>query len=152
MLIKQVPYDEFKEQYNSLTTMTQNMAEYLAMVEVFCANSRLFDNFVIVPKKATKAAYQGAFFNTVLGPNTEYVITLRHPVAAAISTYEKSTGLPQDGLVMGLDGDAGIAGQQPDREDFLQPDEILLAFPGQKDLFLVRGGNVKGEQSGLPSS
>ena len=88
---------EFKEHYNSLTTMTQNMAEYLAMVEVFGANSRLFDNFVIVPKKATKAAYQGAFFNTVLGPNTEYVITLRHPVTAAISTYEKSTGLPQDG-------------------------------------------------------
>ena len=27
-------------------------------------------------------------------PETEYVITLRHPVAAAISTYEKSTGLP----------------------------------------------------------
>ena len=27
-------------------------------------------------------------------PETEYVITLRHPVAAAISTYEKFTGLP----------------------------------------------------------
>jgi hypothetical protein len=87
---------EFKEQYNSFVTMTQNMAEYLAMVEVFFANSRLFDNFVIVPKKATKAAYQGAFFHTVFGPDTEYVITLRHPVAAAISTYEKSTGLPAD--------------------------------------------------------
>ncbi|MBI3069104.1 MAG: hypothetical protein HYY79_09605, partial [Betaproteobacteria bacterium] len=88
---------EFKEGYNSLTTMMQNMAEYLAMVEVFYANSRLHDNFVVVPKKATKAAYHGAFFNTALGPNAEYVITLRHPLAACISTYEKSTGLPEDG-------------------------------------------------------
>lgn len=88
---------QLKENYNSLTTMMQNMAEYLAMVEVFFANSRLFDNFVFVPKKATKAAYQGAFFNSALGPGTEYVITLRHPLAACISTYEKSTGLPSDG-------------------------------------------------------
>lgn len=88
---------QLKEQYNSLTTMIQNMGEYLAMVEVFFANSRVFDNFIVVPKKTTKAAYQGAFFSTVLGPNTEYVITLRHPIAACISTYEKSTGLTQDG-------------------------------------------------------
>jgi hypothetical protein len=88
---------QLKENYNSLTTMTQNMAEYLAMVEVFFANSRLFDNLLVVPKKATKAAYHGAFFNTVLGQATEFVITLRHPVAACISTYEKSTGLPADG-------------------------------------------------------
>lgn len=90
------PFD-FKEGYNAYTTMTQNMAEYLAMVEVFFANSRLFNNRVVVPKKATKAAYHGAFFNSVLGPKTEYVITLRHPIAACISTYEKSTGLPEDG-------------------------------------------------------
>ncbi|MBI3045789.1 MAG: hypothetical protein HYY78_23515 [Betaproteobacteria bacterium] len=88
---------QFKENYNSLTTMIQNMAEYLAMVEVFFANSRVFDNLIVVPKKATKAAYHGAFFHTALGPNTEYVITLRHPLPACISTYEKSTGLPQDG-------------------------------------------------------
>lgn len=88
---------QLKEQYNSLTTMTQNMAEYLAMVEVFFANSRVFDNFIVVPKKATKAAYHGAFFNTAFGPNTEYIVTLRHPLAACVSTYEKSTGLPEDG-------------------------------------------------------
>jgi hypothetical protein len=88
---------QFKENYNSLTTMTQNMAEYLAMVEVFFSNSRLFNNRVVVPKKATKAAYHGAFFNTALGPGTEYVLTLRHPVAGCISTYEKSTGLPEGG-------------------------------------------------------
>ena len=86
-----------KEQSNSITIMMQNAAEYLAMVEVLFSNSRLHDHFVVVPKKATKAAYHGAFFSTVLGPATEFVITLRHPVAAAISTYEKSTGLPADG-------------------------------------------------------
>lgn len=88
---------QLKENYNSITTMVQNMAEYLAMVEVFFSNSRVFDNVIVVPKKATKAVYHGAFFNTVFGPNTEYVITLRHPVAACISTYEKSTGLPGSG-------------------------------------------------------
>ncbi|HXF65336.1 MAG TPA: hypothetical protein VNK67_01380 [Burkholderiales bacterium] len=113
---------QFKEQYNSLTVMIQNMAEYLAMVEVFFANSRVFNNLIVVPKKATKAAYHGAFFNTALGPNTEYVITLRHPLAACISTYEKSTGLPQDGKfrVRGnieewARRDAVFTGADPDR-------------------------------------
>lgn len=88
---------EFREGYNSYTTMMQNMAEYFAMIEVFFANSRMNNNRVIVPKKATKAAYHGAFFNAILGPKTEYIITLRHPVSSCISTYEKSTGLPPDG-------------------------------------------------------
>jgi len=83
--------------YNALTALMQQMAEYLAMVEVFFADSPRFDGVVVVPKKATKAAYHGAFFSAALGPHTEYVITLRHPIAACISTYEKSAGLPPDG-------------------------------------------------------
>jgi len=90
------PFD-FHQGYNSYTIMMQNMAEYFTMIELFFSNSRLFNNRVIVPKKATKAAYHGAFFNAMLGPKTEYLITLRHPLAACISTYEKSTGLPPDG-------------------------------------------------------
>jgi hypothetical protein len=90
------PFD-LAEGYNAHTNMTHNMAEYLAMVEIFFSNSRLTNNLIVVPKKATKAAYHGAFFNSVLGPNTEYIVTLRHPLAACISTYEKSTGLPPDG-------------------------------------------------------
>jgi hypothetical protein len=86
---------QFRENFNSHIVMSQNMAEYLTMVEIYFANSRLHDNFLMVPKKATKAAYQGAFFHAMLGAETEYLITLRHPVAAAISTYEKSTGLPE---------------------------------------------------------
>lgn len=90
------PFD-FAQGYNAYTNMMQNMAEYLAMVELYFANSRIFNNLILVPKKATKAAYHGAFFDRALGPNTEYIITLRHPVTAAISTYEKSGGLPEDG-------------------------------------------------------
>jgi hypothetical protein len=90
------PY-RLDERHNAYTFFTQQTAEYLAMVEVYYARSRRVDGYTIVPKKATKAVYQGAFFNAVLGPNTEYLITLRHPVAACVSTYEKSTGLPLDG-------------------------------------------------------
>jgi len=87
-----------QEGANGHTAAAQHMAEYLAMVEVFFARSfRDAEGFTVVPKKATKAAYDGAFFSAVLGPRTEYVITLRHPVAACISTYEKSTGMPLDG-------------------------------------------------------
>jgi hypothetical protein len=87
-----------EERFNAYTAATQQMAEYLAMVEVYFAQSRRDgEGFTVVPKKATKAAYQGAFFNSVLGPHTEYIFTLRHPVAACISTYEKSTGLTLDG-------------------------------------------------------
>jgi len=85
------------DRHNAYTSFTQQTAEYLAMVEVYFAKSRRVDGYTIVPKKATKAVYQGAFFNAILGPKTEYIITLRHPVAACISTYEKSTGLPLDG-------------------------------------------------------
>ena len=87
-----------EDRYNSYTAAAQQMAEYLAMVEVYFAQSRRdAEGFTVVPKKATKAVYQGAFFNAVLGPRTEYVFTLRHPVAACISTYEKSSGMPIDG-------------------------------------------------------
>lgn len=86
------------ERYNAYTAATQQMAEYLAMMEVFFARARRdAEGYTVVPKKATKAVYQGAFFNAVLGPKTEYLVTLRHPVAACTSTYEKSTGMPLDG-------------------------------------------------------
>lgn len=90
------PFD-FREGANSETTLAQQMAEYLTMVEAFFSNTRLFNNRVVVPKKATKAAYQGGVFHAMLGPEAEYVVTVRHPVAACISTYEKSGGLPEDG-------------------------------------------------------
>jgi hypothetical protein len=84
--------------HNGYTAMMQQMAEYLAMVEVFFGSSQPLDGRIVVPKKATKAAYHGAFFLNIWGPDSEIIITLRHPVAACISTYEKSTGLPPDGM------------------------------------------------------
>ena len=83
--------------FNIHTIMTQRMAEYLAMVELYFAKSKLDYSKVIVPKKASKSAYQGAFLNSMLGEDTEYIVTVRHPVTSCISTYEKSGGLPADG-------------------------------------------------------
>jgi hypothetical protein len=88
---------QLAQRHNGYTAMMQQMAEYLAMVEVFFAGSRLRDGRIVVPKKATKAAYHGAFFLNAWGPQTDITITLRHPVAACISTYEKSSGLPAGG-------------------------------------------------------
>lgn len=34
----------------------------------------------------------------MFGPDAEYIVTLRHPLAACISTYEKSGGLAPNGL------------------------------------------------------
>lgn len=84
--------------FNQSTMMTQRMAEYLTMAELYFSKSKTIRNQIIVPKKASNAAYHGAFFNQLLGPETEYLITLRHPVTSCISTYEKSGGcLPKDG-------------------------------------------------------
>jgi hypothetical protein len=83
--------------HNGYTAMMQQTAEYLAMAELFFDGAAPGEAPWVVPKKATKAAYHGAFFASVFGPDTEWVLTLRHPVAACVSTIEKSTGLPADG-------------------------------------------------------
>lgn len=84
--------------FNQYTMMTQRMAEYLTMVELYFAESKTLDGRIPVPKKAFNAAYQGAFFNRIAGPTAEYIVTLRHPVTSCISTYEKSGGaLPSEG-------------------------------------------------------
>ncbi|HCA27826.1 MAG TPA: hypothetical protein DEP05_09380 [Betaproteobacteria bacterium] len=82
---------------NTHLLLMHNLAEYLTMVDMFFANETPRDGQIIVPKKATKLAYHAAVFNRLFGPRTEYIITLRHPVAACISTYEKSGGFPSDG-------------------------------------------------------
>lgn len=81
-------------QNNGYITMMRHMAEYLSMVEVFFSGRQLVNGRIIVPNKTYQAAYYGAFFNSILGPDTEYIVTLRHPVPACISSYEKSGGLP----------------------------------------------------------
>jgi hypothetical protein len=72
------------------------MAEYLAMVELFFAAASRYADRIIVPKKATKAAYAPGLFQSVLGADSEGVLTIRHPAAACISTFESAGGLPTD--------------------------------------------------------
>jgi hypothetical protein len=87
----------FSPGFNSQTQLLLQTAEYLAMVETWFGDRQPVDGKIVVPKKATKAAYHGGFFRMVFGPDAEYIVTLRHPLAACISTYEKSGGLPAGG-------------------------------------------------------
>lgn len=88
------PFGDFGQGFNSFSQMQFQAAEYLAMVEIFFGDNPRHDGKIVVPKKATKAAYNGGFFSLLFGEDAEYLITLRHPLAACISTYEKSGGLP----------------------------------------------------------
>lgn len=83
--------------FNAYTGMQRRMAEYLVMVELFFADSQTSKSPKIVPKKASKAPYHGAFFNRMLGGSTEYLITIRHPISSCISTYERAGGFTHNG-------------------------------------------------------
>lgn len=83
--------------FNAYTGMQRRMAEYLVMVELFFADSQPSRTPKIIPKKASKAVYHGAFFNRVLGDSTEYLITIRHPIPSCISAYERAGGMAPDG-------------------------------------------------------
>ena len=87
----------FEQGTNSWITSLQTMAEYLTMVEIFFGRERPHTGKIIVPKKLTKGVYAGGFFHRILGDSVENLLTIRHPVSSAISTYEKSGGLPEDG-------------------------------------------------------
>ncbi len=113
----------FGDRYNSHTNMLQQTAEYLAMVEDYFG-SQPAGGKIVVPKKATKAAYQGGFFRTVFGPDAEYIITLRHPLAACISTYEKSGGLAANGLFQA----------RSNIEEWAQRDLITGGMPAERVL------------------
>jgi hypothetical protein len=72
-----------------------SMSEYMTMIEIYFEKRT---GKVVIPKKLTKGVYAGRFFNTVFGRTAQYFVTVRHPIACCISTYEKSGGLPQDKL------------------------------------------------------
>jgi hypothetical protein len=82
---------------NSWMVSLKTMAEYLIMVETFFGNRKPFDGRIVVPKKLTKAVYAGGLYHRVLGEDAEHVLTVRHPVASCVSTYDKSGGIPADG-------------------------------------------------------
>src|SRR5690606_9667071 len=76
--------------HNSWTMSLATMAEFLTMVEIWFGSARTHMGKVVVPKKLLKGSYAGGFFHHVLGEAVDHVFTVRHPVASAISTYEKS--------------------------------------------------------------
>ena len=86
----------FDQAGNTWVESLHTMAEYLTMVELFFAAADRHEDHIVVPKKATKAAYAPGLFQSVLGAGGEGVITIRHPVLACISTFESAGGLPPD--------------------------------------------------------
>jgi hypothetical protein len=87
----------FQKGVNSYVTALETMAEFLTMVEIFFGKDKPRTGKIIVPKKLLKGTYAGGFFHRLLGESVENILTVRHPVTSAISTYEKSGGLPDDG-------------------------------------------------------
>ena len=87
----------FEQGVNSWIASLQTMAEFLTMVEIYFGERAPHTGKIIVPKKLTKGSYAGGFFHQILGTSVEHLVTIRHPVGACISTYEKSGGLPEHG-------------------------------------------------------
>jgi hypothetical protein len=83
---------------NGWIVALKTMAEYLTMVEWYFEDCEPRRGKIVVPKKLTQASYEGGFVRQVLGEDAEYLLTVRHPAAACVSTYEKSGGLPKTGL------------------------------------------------------
>ncbi|MDB5973297.1 MAG: hypothetical protein JWR07_57 [Nevskia sp.] len=91
---------EIAPQANSWVRSLHTMAEYLSMVELYFGTRTPHQGRIVVPKKLTKGIYAGGFFHRILGEAVEHLITLRHPAAACVSSYEKSGGLPADGRLV----------------------------------------------------
>ncbi len=88
---------ELTRGYNSWIGTLKTTAEYLVMVELFFLDKSPQPVPTVVPKKLTQGVYAAGLFQSVFGPQSEYILTVRHPAAACVSTYEKSGGLPEDG-------------------------------------------------------
>lgn len=85
----------FMPRHNGWMRTMLTTGEYIAMLEMFF--SRRHEGRINVPKKLTKAVYAAGFFRQLLSRDSEFVVTVRHPLACCISTYEKSGGLPGGG-------------------------------------------------------
>jgi hypothetical protein len=98
-----IAHDGFPDAHPYLASLSENswihclfsMSEYLAILELYFKKHSQ-NGKILIPKKMTKAVYAGGFFNSVLGQDVEVIITVRHPIASCISTYEKSGGFPFD--------------------------------------------------------
>lgn len=88
----------FMPRHNGWMRTMLTTAEYIAMLELFFSKRQ--DATIYVPKKLTKAIYASGFFKQILGGDAEFIVTVRHPLACFISTYEKSGGQPPDGAFL----------------------------------------------------
>jgi hypothetical protein len=85
----------FMPRHNGWLRTLLTAGEYIAMLELFFADKQ--GARLDVPKKLTKAIYAPGFFRQLFSPDSEFVVTIRHPLACCVSTYEKSGGLPPGG-------------------------------------------------------
>ncbi len=89
----------FQSETNDWIELITSVSEYLTMVEIFFLKTSS-DGPQIVPKKLLKAVYAGGFFRNLLGPEAEFIITVRHPIDCCVSTYDKSGGIPENSKIM----------------------------------------------------
>lgn len=76
------------------------LAEFLVLSKLYWRQkTKLTENQTyLVAKKIHKAVYAGQGFKTLFIPGqADYLLTVRNPLPVAISIYEKSGGLPEDG-------------------------------------------------------
>jgi len=86
----------FMPRHNGWMRTMLTTGEYIAMLELFFTQQH--EGRIHVPKKLTKAVYAPGFFRQILSRDSEFVVTVRDPIACCISTYEKSGGIPAGGV------------------------------------------------------
>ncbi|WP_338467642.1 hypothetical protein RXV95_03540 [Novosphingobium sp. ZN18A2] len=86
--------------YYHLQEAIFQVAEFLVLANLYYQRNtdRRSDGFWLAPKKMHKIVFWASSFKMLLGQGrADYLVTLRHPVPACISIYEKCGGLPADG-------------------------------------------------------
>lgn len=90
-------YMTLNEKGNSYTNGLLQLAEYLTMVRIFFGEHErlLYRGGTMVPKKFTRAVYNFDLIRDIFGANSEYIITLRHPLSVCKSILDRCGGMPE---------------------------------------------------------
>ena len=88
----------FQGESNIHTNSLLQLAEYLTMVELYYMKygKLAFQGGVVVPKKFTKSVYNFSIIKELFGSNSNYIITLRHPLTMIQSILDKSGNMPDN--------------------------------------------------------
>ena len=87
--------------YFHLQESVFQVAEFLVISNLYyqLKSERQNDGIWLAPKKMHKMVHWAGSFKMLLGQgHADYLVTLRHPLPAAISAAEKSGGYPENGL------------------------------------------------------